>query len=315
MKFKKLVLYDLQEGSFEPSFIEQLKKYSESISVVYSKGDYTKTLAKKDLEGADALITHAFDHYDASLLSESSLQYIGAAHTDVSGFPIEVLKKKNITVTNVPDYSTEAVAELTISALLNITRKTFHAMQKVKNGGWGPERLMGWELKGKTIGIVGMGNIGNRVAEIAEAFGMNVVYYSRTKKESTENKGWKFCPLEELLKKSDVVTLHCPLSNETKNILNKERIEMLKRGAVILNSARSELVDLDVVYKRCEEKSLEAWFEAIEEESVRKKFQKLETVYLTPHYGWLTQEAQVRLRESVIKNMQLFLEGKSLRNS
>jgi phosphoglycerate dehydrogenase-like enzyme len=240
------------------------------------------------------------------LFEKSSLKYIGAMHTDISHFNTRILKKNGIALTNVPGYATEAVAELTISALLNISRRTLDAMNFVKKGNWGFETFMGRELKGKTLGIIGLGRIGTRVEEIAEGFGMKVVHYTPSKK-SDKN----FLELNELLKQSDVVSLHCSLNGETEGILNASKLKLMKKGSVLLNSARSELVDLESVYKICKQKRIFAWFEAVEQEEIRGRFNKLDNVYLTPHFGWMTREAQQELRDITLNNIKSYLEGKN----
>ncbi|RLE39448.1 hypothetical protein DRJ17_00680 [Candidatus Woesearchaeota archaeon] len=261
MRFKKIVLYDLRSKPLEKEFVDKLKQFAESIKVVFAKGEYLKVLKLSDLEDADALITRIFDYYDDSLFENSNLRYIGAMHTDVSHFNIQLLNRKGITLTNIPGYATEAVAELTISALLNISRQTHDAMNFVKQGNWGFEKFLGWELGGKTLGIIGLGRIGSRVAEIAQGFGMNIIYYSKEEKDVS----YKFVELDNLLKQSDVVSLHCNLTDETKNILNKKNLKLMKQGAVLLNSARMELVDLEALYELCKERKIFVWFDELQD--------------------------------------------------
>lgn len=308
-KFRKLVLYDLKTEPLEKEFVSKLKNFSDTVKVVFALKEYSKSLKVSDLKDADALITRLFDSYDDSLFANSKLRYVGAMHTDISHFNLKLLKKLNITLTNVPEYATEAVAELTISALLNISRQTHDAMNYVKKGKWGFEKFMGWELQGKTMGIIGLGRIGRRVAEIAKTLGMNVIYYSPRKKPESERKGISYASLDELLRKSDVVSLHCPLTNETREVLNRSRLNLMKKGSVLLNSARSELVDLDSLYLLCKQGKIIAWFEAIEDDKIRSRFGELNNVYLTPHYGWMTKEAQQRLREITLNNVVSFLGG------
>jgi len=306
MKFKKLVLYDLKSKPLEKEFVEKLKQFAESVKVVFAEGEYLRALKLSDLEDADDLITRIFDYYDDSLFEKSNLKYIGAMHTDVSHFNIQLLKKKGITLTNIPGYATEAVAELTISALLNISRQTHDAMNFVKEGNWGFEKFLGWELKGKTLGIIGLGRIGSKVAEIAQGFGMNIIYYSKNKKDVS----CEFVELNDLLRQSDVVSLHCNLTDETKNILNKTNLKLMRQGAVLLNSARMELVDLKTLYEPCKQRKIFVWFDELQDKEWRDKFRTLDNVYLTPDYGWMTKEAQQRVREITLNNIKSFLEGK-----
>lgn len=308
MKFKRLVFYDLKHEPIENEFIEKLRGFAKEVTLVFAEKEYSKALKPEDLEGADAFVTRIFDFYDDKLFLNKSLKYIGAMHTDYSHFNLDMLRNWNITLTNVAGYCTEAVAELTISALLNISRETHDGMSFVKEGGWGFEKFMGWELKGKTLGIIGLGKIGKRVAELSGAFGMNVIHYSPNTRIS---KFSRYVELDELIAKSDVISLHCSLSESTKNIINKKRLNIMKKGAVLLNSARSELVDLDALYAQCSKGRIYAWFEAIEEKELRDKFGKLDNVYLTPHFGWMTKEAQKQLREITLENIKSYLEGKT----
>ncbi len=307
MKFKRLVLYDLKSEPLEKEFIEKLKVFAKEVVAVFAEKEYSGGLHESDLKGADALIARLFDSYDDKLFMNRTLKYVGAMHTDYSHYNLELLKNWGITLTSVPGYCTEAVAELTISALLNISRKTHDGMNFVKQGNWGFEKFMGWELKGKTLGIIGLGKIGSRVAEIASSLGMNVIYYSPHKKINSKA---KYFGLDELISRSDVISLHCVLSDETKNLLSRNRLSLMKNGAVLLDSARSELVDLDAVYGMCSKGRIHAWFEAIEDKTWRDKFAKMDNVYLTPHFGWMTREAQQNLKEITLGNIKSYLEGK-----
>lgn len=308
-RFKKLVFYDLKKGAIEKGFINKLKRFASSVKIVLANEEYDGTLKPADLHGADALVERIFDHYDDEMWKNSELKYLGAMHTDVSHYNAAVLKKKGIVLTNVPGYSTEAVAELTISALLNTSRQTHDAMNFVKKGNWGFEKFLGWELKGKTLGIIGMGRIGERVGEIAQALGMKVIYFSRTK----EKVQFEFVSLNRLLKESDVVSLHCSLTSKTRNILNKNRLKTMKNGAVLLDAGRMELVDLKTLHSMCiSGKISAAWFDELQDKNWRKKFSKLNNVYLTPDYGWMTKEAQQKTREITLGNIEAFLKGKPI---
>jgi len=310
-KFKKLVLYDLKPEPLEKEFLEKLEEIAEEVKVVLAEKEYSGYLKPEYLKGADAFITRLFDNFDKELFEETSLRYIGTMHTDYSHFDLELLKKKGITLCNVPHYATEAVAELTFSVLLNISRQTHDALNFVKEGKWGFQHFVGCELKGKTFGIVGLGAIGSRVAEIGLGFGMKVCYYSKERKLEMEKKGLEYCELDELLKKSDVVSLHCNFNKKSRNVIDKEKIMLLKQGAVLLNPSRNELCDLEAVFKRAKGEEIFVWFEDIEDERVRKKFLEVKNIILTPNYGWMTKEAQENLRRITIENTKAFLEGKA----
>ncbi len=309
-KFKKLILYDLKAKPLQREFIVKLKRYSDEVKIIYANAEYEKALKLIHLKDADALVTRLFDNYDQITFEKSILKYVGAMHTDVSHFDKRILRKNGITLTNVAGYATEAVAELTLSALLNITRQTHDAMIFVKKGRWGFETFLGTELKNKTIGIVGLGNIGTRVAELAQCFGMRVQYFSRTRKKHLEKAGLKYLSLGKLLKSSDVVSLHCNLTDRTTGLLNKARLKLMKDGSILLNPSRSELVDLKALYDLTRSGKIRVWFEAIEDKKIRDKFRKLDNVYLTPHFGWMTREAQIRLMEMTLRNIEKYLSGR-----
>ncbi|MFH1977864.1 MAG: 2-hydroxyacid dehydrogenase [Candidatus Aenigmatarchaeota archaeon] len=309
MKFKKLILYDLSVEPLEKEFVNKLKEFADVVEIVFAEKEYTRSLKPEHMKGADALVTRLLDFYEDGVFTQGTLKYVVTTHTDYSNFNLDLLKKNGIILANVPGYSSEAVAELTISALLNISRQTHDAMTFVKQGNWGFENFMGWELKGKTLGIIGIGRIGTRVAEIAQGLGMNVMHYSRTKKPELDTKGMKYTKLDDLLRESDVVSLNCSLNKDTEKILTESKLKLMKPGAVLLDPGRSELVDLNVVYNLCKEKKLTAWFEAIEEKDIRDKFGALDNIYLTPHFGWMTKEAQQRLRETTLNDIRTYLKG------
>jgi glycerate dehydrogenase len=133
---------------------------------------------------------------------------------------------------------------------------------------------------------------------------MNIIYYSKQK----ENLPYEFVEPNDLLKKADVVTLHCNLTEETKNILNRSNLKLMKQGAILLNSARMELVDLDALYELCRQRKIFVWFDELQDEGWRAKARNLDNVYLTPDYGWMTREAQERVREMTLNNLRSFLE-------
>ena len=125
-----------------------------------------------------------------------------------------------------------------------------------------------------------------------------------------EEKGISYCELEELLKKSDVISLHCNFSEKSRNLLDRKRIGLLKQGAVLLNPSRNEMCDLEAVFERAKKGEIFAWFEDIEDEQLRKKFLEVKNILLTPNYGWMTKEAQQNLRRITLENAKAFLEEK-----
>jgi glycerate dehydrogenase len=308
MKFKKMVVYDLKGSDF---LSDKLKEFCEEIEVIKTDKDFSGDMKPENLAGADAFVAKPFGKYNKEFLSKADkLKYFGLISTGYDVVDVDFLKSKGIAFTNVPHYATESVAELTFFALLNIARMACEAMSNVENGKYLAKRYLGWELKGKTIGIIGLGSIGTRVAEIAKNFGMNVVYYSKTKQPETESKlGIKYLELDELLKSADIVSLHCSLNEESKGILGREQLLLLKEGAILLDSARAELCDLDTVRELADSGKHFFWFDALDEEEQRKKLVGHKNVFATPHIGWMTKEAQRRLDEVAVENVKNFIEG------
>lgn len=304
MAFDKIVLYDFEENPLEDNFLDKLREKAEELDIVYTEGDYTEKLSPEHLKGADALISRVFDDYPEELFEKSNLEYVGVMATDSSHYPKECLRNNDITLKHVPEYATESVAELTISMLLNLSLRNLESMDFVREGKWDIGPFQGKELRGKTIGIIGLGRIGFRVAELAEAFGMDIIYYSRSEKDWAAEKGYGYVNMEELCKKSDVVSLHCSLNPETRNILSSRRLEMLKEGAIVLNAAREELQDVRKTIELCEKDKIKAWFDALEDEEERQEILETENALLTSHSGCATKEAQRRLKKRTIENIE-----------
>jgi lactate dehydrogenase-like 2-hydroxyacid dehydrogenase len=308
MKFEKLVVYDFSGSDF---LSDSLKGLSKETVVIRTDKDFSGEMKPENLRGADAFVAKPFGDYDKSFLSKADkLKYFGLVSTSYAVVDVDFLKSRDVTFTNVPHYATEAVAELTFSALLAIPRKTHESVTNAKED-YSAKRYIGWELQGKTIGIIGLGSIGTRVAEIAKCFGMGVVYHSRTKKPGAEsNLGIKYVGLDELLGKSDIVSLNLSLNEQTKGILGRDKLNLLKEGAVVLNSARAELCDLKAVRELAESGKVVFWFDGLDEKEQRERLLGLNNVIATPHIGWLTKEAQKRLDEVAVKNVKNFLKGK-----
>ena len=309
MKFRKLVLYDFATEPWSPNILARISQYAESVAVVLAPGEYCGALSSESIEGADALLVRPFDNYPDALFEDATLRYIGTTHTDVSHFNHTLLKRKGITLRNVTGYSSPSVAELTISVMLAHARRLPGALDFVRSGGWGFEPFLGSEVRGKTLGIVGLGNIGTYVARVAQALGMRVLYYSRSRKPEAEVLGIEYSPLPELIASSQFISLHCALHEETRGILSGEMLGLVRPGALILNSARSELIDLGACFEGCEKGLFSIWFDELQDEAWRKKFAVLDNVWLTPDYAWWTEEAQERLRELTFKNIESFLSG------
>lgn len=246
----------------------------------------------------------------------------------------EYCKEKGISVSNVPTYGSYTVAEHTFALILAITRKLLPAIAKAKKGDFTPEGLEGFDIHGKTLGVVGAGHIGGNVARIGRAFGMNVLIFSRhVDEELAKDPGIKFVDFDTLLGSSDVITLHLPFSKETEHLINMGNIEKIKKGAVLINTARGGLVEtqailqglergilfgagLDVLEEECdlrEEKELltSEFFKTcdIKTDLLNHVLMTRDDVIITPHNAFNSKEALAQINDTTIENIKAFLSG------
>ncbi len=226
---------------------------------------------------------------------------------------VDYARKKGIIITNTPDVLTEATANLTWALILSLTRRVVEGDKFVRGGkfeGWKPDLFLGVNLEGKTLGILGMGRIGKSVAKKAKVFGMKVIYWDREKKKTGRN--FKFLELEELLKISDILSLHLPLSKETYHLLNEERLKLLKKDCFIINTSRGEVIEERSLIKALKENKIRgAGLDVFEgEPKINREFFKLKNVVLTPHIGSATIETRIKMADLAILNVINVLDGK-----
>ena len=251
-----------------------------------------------------------------------NLKYIGEIATGYNNVDTAAAKEKGIIVTNIPAYSTASVAQLAFALLLEICHHTAHHNDLVHQGEWCscPDTMFydhTWpiiELAGKTLGIIGFGQIGQSVARIAKAFGMKVIAYSRTVRE--EGKALAdYVTLDELLAQSDVITLHCPLFPETKGIINKESIAKMKDGVILLNTSRGPLVnEADLAEALRSGKVYAAGIDVVSEEPMREDNPLLTApeCFITPHMAWMSKEARTRLIDIAVNNIRQWMNGTAI---
>ena len=247
----------------------------------------------------------------------SKLRYIGVLATGYNVIDLEAARKHGITVTNVPAYSTESVAQMVFSHLLTVTNHTEHYAIQNRAGKWTNSPDFSYcdtpltELAGKTFGIIGLGNIGQRVAAIAHAFGMNVIAYTSKTAEALPSYIEKRT-LDGLLAESDVLSLHCPLTPDTKYLINYQTLQKMKSSAILINTGRGPLVnDLDVA-DALNSNHLQAFCADVltEEPPIfGNPLLECENAYITPHIAWASNEARIRLADVAINNVRAFIEG------
>ncbi|ACS90073.1 D-2-hydroxyacid dehydrogenase [Thermococcus sibiricus] len=242
-----------------------------------------------------------------------SLKVIARAGVGLDNVDVEYAKSKGIEVVNAPTASSRSVAELAVALMFNIARKVAFADRKIREGAWPKKQCMGFELEGKTLGIIGFGRIGYNVGKIAKTIGMNVLLYDVYKNyERAKEIGAEFVELEYLLKNSDVITIHVPLLESTYHLINEEKLKLMKSTAVLINTSRGPIVDTNALVKALEEGWIAgAALDVFEEEPLPKDhpLTKFDNVILTPHIGASTVEAQARAGMEVAEKVVKVLVG------
>jgi glycerate dehydrogenase len=246
-----------------------------------------------------------------------NLKYIGVLATGYNVVDIPVARAHGIIVTNIPAYSTESVAQMVFAHLLTVTNRVEHYSIQNRNGVWSRCADFSYsdtiltEIAGKTMGIVGLGNIGRRVSEIALAFGMKVLAMTSKTKDALP-KGITKANFQELLTLSDVLSLHCPLTPETHHLINTEVLQYMKSSAILINTGRGPLVDEYAVADALNHNRLAAYCTDVMQQEPPKEDNPLlrcSNAYITPHIAWATREARVRLLDIAIDNVRAFMAG------
>lgn len=250
------------------------------------------------------------------------LKYIGVLATGYNVVDLDVARQRGIVVTNIPAYSTQSVAQMAIAHLLNITQRVAHYAHEVHNGVWSAQPdFCYWntpliELAGRKIGIVGFGNTGQATAQIAEALGMEVWVYTSKPKKSLPKKYQKVT-LNELFSACDVVSLHCPLTAENKEMVNSFRLSLMKQGAILINTSRGGLIDEKALEQALlSGKLLGAGLDVLSSEPVPNgnPLLKLKNCFITPHIAWATRESRMRLMNQAVENLKAWMEGRTINN-
>ena len=288
---------------------------------VESLGDvtvYPRTKPEEVLERSNSVeivLTNKVPLSAATLESLPNLRYIGVMATGYNIVDTEAAKMRGVIVTNVPAYSTASVAQLVFALLLEFCHGVGHHAEAVKNGRWvaSPDFSF-WdtpliELEGKTLGILGLGEIGTRVAQIGIAMGMKVIAHTRTPKDIV---GMTMVSEEELLAQSDVLTLHCPLNETTKDWVNTDRLRQMKRTAFLINTGRGPLVNEDdlaaaLLNQTIAGAALDVL--SVEPPPATNPLLTAPNCLITPHIGWATEAARRRLLMTLEANIRAYLDG------
>lgn len=281
----------LVADSIHEDGLTRLREFAEvELSTDLSHEDLIKKIPK-----FDAMVVRSATQMGKDVLEAAeNLKLIVRAGVGLDNIDLDFAKKMGIKVKNTPEASTNAVAELTMTFMLSWVRKILKADRSLREGKWIKSQLLGTELRNKTLGIVGVGRIGLEVARKAKAFDMNLLGYDIRKREKFKELGGKYVKLEKLLKKSDFVTLHVPLTPDTKHMIDSAEIDLMKNSAVLINTARGSVVNEEVLIEALREKKIAgACLDNYEEDPLEDgRLVGLQNNILTPHVGASTEEAQ-----------------------
>ena len=267
----------------------------------------------------DVLVPTVTDTIDASIIAAAPprLKLIASYGAGVNHIDLAAAKAKGIMVTNTPGVFTDDTADLTMALILNVPRRLGEGHRAMRNGewsGWSPTGMLGHRIGGKTLGIIGLGRIGEAVAMRAKAFGMNIIYNKRSRLPASveDELGVTFEPdIDRLVARSDIITLHCPLTADTDKIINAERIAHMKPNAYVINSSRGELIDEDALIEalqsgRIAGAGLDVY---THEPAVDSRFLSIPNAVLLPHLGSATYEGREASGERVITNIRVWADG------
>ena len=300
---------------------ERFFKYGEYIEY----GDTDSSEIDERIKDVDVVITTRIKLGKKQFEKAKKLKLILITATGFNHIDVKSANEFGIKVANVSGYSTNSVAQLAITFLLNGLTPVNRYYDEVKNGKWMDITVPDYQkypiddVNGKILGIVGFGNIGKRVAQIAEILGMEVMVAKNTEKDNAktgtviEKDGFSRYALDEVLEKCDVLTLHVPLTDSTRNLINLEKMKKMKKSAVILNLARGPVINQEDLYFALKNKIIKsAAVDVTSVEPIEKnsKLFELDNILITPHIAWKSEKSMIKLMDDVEKNLKLFLEGR-----
>ena len=318
----KILFYDVKK--FELDYL--LENNLSNVESYFFKNSLNSTAyIDEKYQDSDAISVFVFSNLDKETLSKfKNLKFIFLRSVGYSNVDLNYCKEHNINVFNTPNYGNSTVAEYVFSLLLTLSKKIIEAKSSILNGEIEQEKLRGIELFSKTMGVIGIGAIGRKVINIAHGFGMDVLAYDINK-----NGAYNFVELDELLKKSDFISINCPLNDKTRNLIDKIAISKMKKNAIIINTARGEIIDSEALYWalaenkikgaaldviECEQYLCQNWKKCCKNFDLKstclkkfffiQKMLQLPNVIVTPHNAYNTIEASKRILNITLENIQ-----------
>jgi len=328
-KKMKIVVFELEP--WERNMFEDLQKEYE-VTLTDQK---LNQRIPEDMRRADVISTFIYSDLDsASLKQFSGLKLIATRSTGVDHIDMDYCREHGIAVSNVPVYADETVAEHVFALLLAISHNIAKAVQRTRSGSFSQENLEGFDLRGKTFGVIGTGAIGKHAASIAKGFDMNVIAFDvRPDRDAASRLGYRYVGMDELLSSSDVITLHVPGTEKTRNLISRDEFSKMKRGTVLINTSRGSVVNTEALLQAILDRRIAAAGLDVlpEEPTIHEETELLRSIFaerhnlealfaghmlthqsnvlVTPHSAFNTREAKERLLKTSIDNIKAFSKG------
>ena len=272
-------------------------------------------------EGCDGILSSLTEKLDADTINKlpEDIKIISNFAVGFGNIDLEAAKRKGITVTNTPDVLTDATAEIGVLLILGACRRASEGIEKAKEGGWvwSADMLIGKQLTGTRLGILGMGRIGQKIAKIAKSLGMIIHYHNRSKLSEEKEQGATYHDnLNDLMKVSDVLSVCCPASKETINLINKDTLELLPKGAVVTNVARGDIIEDEALIDALERRKVYAVGLDVykNEPNLNPGYLKHKSAFILPHLGSATKETRTAMANLAIDNMDEFFKTGDCKN-
>jgi len=318
--------------STQPYDKEYFVRYNKEHEIVFFDGqlnEQTVNLAK----GCNAVCGFVNDQLNVSViksLAENGIKIIAQRCAGFNNVDLAAAKENNISVVRVPAYSPHAVAEHALALIMTLNRKTHKAYNRVREANFSLDRLTGFDVYGKTVGVIGTGKIGQCFAQIMQGLGCRVLAFDIMANKVLEAAGVRYLPLIDVLRQSDILSLHCPLTVQTKHLINKTTLNLMKDGTMLINTSRGGLIDTKAaidalkkgklgylgidVYEQEEKLFFHDLSENIIEDDVIMRLLSFSNVLITAHQGFLTDEALTQIALVTLQNLSDFEQGKKLVN-
>lgn len=326
----KITIFELEE--WERAWFEQLSNEHE---VTLLAEPLTSENVSEHAD-AEAISTFIYSRFTDDVIKQlKSLRLIATRSTGFDHIPLDVCRQRDIAVCNVPTYGNNTVAEHVFGLLLVISHKLDQAIDRTRKGDFSPKGLQGFDLFGKTLGVIGTGGIGKETIRIAKGFGMKILAFDvQPDNEAAKRLDFQYTCMDELLASSDVISLHVPASDKTHHLISSEQFDKMKQGVVLINTSRGAIIDTKALVRALAEKKVSAaGLDVLPEEPViREEAELLRSVYerqhnldvlladhvlihmrnvvVTPHSAFNTREAVQRILDTTVKNIQAFADGK-----